>query len=301
MVKEKMNTRILRANLLLFTAAVVWGTTFVAQRIGMDYVGPLTYSGVRFAMGSLFLLPFVLRRRNLGAMTPNGTHGKWLPVWGGCLAGAAMAAGINLQQVGLVYTTAGKAGFITGLYVVIVPILMLFWRQRPGLGAWIGASLGAAGLYLMSVTEGFSLAPGDAWVLACAFVWACHVLIVGWLSPKMDSYILAFGQASVCALISLAVAVFTEDITLAGLKAAWLCLLYGGIMSVGVGFTLQVVGQKDSPPAHAAIILQLEAVVAALSGWIILNETMSSRALLGAGLMLAGMLLAQLWALRKQT
>lgn len=293
-----MNLKILKANVLLFTAAVVWGTTFVAQRAGMEHVGPLTYSGVRFALGALFLLPFMLRRRRLGAMTPQGHGYTWLPVWGGVLAGIVMAAGINLQQVGLVYTTAGKAGFITGLYVVFVPILGLFLKQRPGLGVWIGAPLGAAGLYLMSVTEGFSLASGDAWVLACAVAWAIHVLLLGWLSPRMDSYILAFGQAAVCSVLSLTAAFWTEDVSWAGCLAAWQYILYGGIMSVGVGFTLQVIGQKDSPPAHAAIILQLEAVVAAVSGWAILGEIMTVRALIGAALMLAGMLTAQLWVLR---
>ncbi|MEW5725978.1 MAG: DMT family transporter [Thermodesulfobacteriota bacterium] len=287
--------RILRANTLLFLAAVVWGCTFVAQRAGMDHLGPLGFTGLRFTLGALCLLPLAWLRRRVPP--PDFlSAGKWTWLWGGGLAGVIMFAGINLQQIGLVQTTAGNGGFITGLYVVIVPLMGLLWASRPGLGVWTGAVLGAVGLYLLSVTKGFRLTPGDGWVLACAFVWAIHVWILGWLSPRMDSCVLAFGQAAVCAVLSWIAALLWEEMTWAGVVAAWLPLLWGGFMSVAVGFTLQVMGQKDSPPAHAAIILSLESVVAAVSGRLLLQESMTSRALLGAGLMLAGMLIAQLWA-----
>lgn len=295
-----MNTRIAKANLLLFVAALVWGTTFVAQRVGMDHVGPLTFSGVRFLMGAVFLAPLAWFGAKRGVRTVPEVTGRWVPVWGTLVAGALMATGINLQQIGLVTTTAGKAAFITGLYVIIVPFLLVLWRRVPGPGVWIGAPLGVAGLYLMSVRESFTLAPGDGWVLACAVAWAFHVLYLGWISPRMNSFVLAFGQALTCAVLSLAVAVFTEDITLAGIRATLIPLLYGGVMSVGVGFTLQIIAQKDSPPAHAAIILQLEALIGAVSGWIFLGEVMSTRAIVGAALMLGGMLAAQLWALRER-
>jgi len=291
-----MEKKVFKANIFLFLAALVWGVTFVAQRAGMDHLGPFTYSGVRFALGALFLAPLAWRGYKLDSLRPFRPGGKWIVVWGGVLAGLAMAAGINFQQAGLVYTTAGKAGFITGLYVIIVPILGLFWSQRPGLGVWIGAPLAAVGLYFMSVTEGFSLAPGDALVLVCAFAWAGHILVLGWLSPRMNPYVLACGQAAVCSFLSLTIAAFTEDFSLPALWAARVPILWGSVMSVGIGFTLQVLGQKDSPPAHAAIIMQLEAVFAGLSGWLILGEIMSFRAVFGAGLMLAGMLTAQIWA-----
>jgi drug/metabolite transporter (DMT)-like permease len=295
-----MNFRVLKANLILFTAALVWGATFVAQRVGMDHVGPLTFTAVRFTLGALFLLPWAWFRRHRRYPGFEGSAGRWLPLWAGALAGTAMCAGINLQQIGLVSTTAGNAGFITGLYVIIVPILGFFLGHRPSLGVWIGAVLGAVGLYLLSVTSEFKLLPGDGWVLACAFAWAGHVWLVAWLSPKMDSYVLAFGQASVCALLSFIIALFTEEMSWAALAPAWLPILWGGLMSVGVGFTLQVIGQKNSPAAHAAIILSLEAVVAAISGWLILGETMGGRGAWGAGLMLSGMLIAQLWSMKKQ-
>ncbi|MFP4475790.1 MAG: DMT family transporter [Desulfatibacillaceae bacterium] len=293
-----MNTRVLRANILLFIAALVWGTTFVAQRVGMDHVGPLTFSGLRFLMGAVCLAPLAWYGAKRGVRTYPEVTGKWTPFWGIMGAGMLMALGINLQQIGLVVTTAGKAAFITGLYVIIVPFLGLIWRQKPGTGVWIGAPLGVAGLYLMSVQDSLSLAPGDGWVLACAFAWAVHVLYLGWISPRINSMVLAFGQALVCAILSLAIAAFTEDIVLSAIWATMVPLLYGGVMSVGVGFTLQIVAQRDSPPSHAAIILQLEAMIGAISGWIFLGETMSNRAIVGAALMLAGMLVAQLWALR---
>ncbi|MFH1138591.1 MAG: DMT family transporter [Pseudomonadota bacterium] len=290
-----MNTRVIRANILLFTAAVVWGTTFVAQRVGMDHLGPLSYTASRFTLGALVLLPLAWMRRGQKPPAVFGPPRPFTPVIGGLSAGLVMFAGINLQQVGLVETTAGNAGFITGLYVVFTPLLGLLGGIRPGGGVWLGGTLGAVGLYLLSVTDQFTLRPGDGWVLACAFCWAGHAWILGWFSPRMDSFVLAFGQTFVCAVLSWTAALFLEPLSLSAMLAGWIPIAYGGIMSAGVGFTLQVMGQKDSPPAHAVIILQLEAVVAAVSGWLILDESMSARAGLGALLMLAGMLTAQLW------
>jgi drug/metabolite transporter (DMT)-like permease len=215
-------------------------------------------------------------------------------ILGGGLAGFALFMGATLQQVGLVYTTAGKAGFITGLYVVIVPILGLFWKQQSGLGTWFGAILAAAGLYLLTITAQFTIALGDFLELAGAFFWAGHVLIIGWLSPRIDPIKLAFFQYTACSFLSLLTAVITEVITLHGLFLATLPIAYGGLISVGIAYTLQVVAQRYAHPAHAAIILSLEAVFAAFGGWLILGETLSSRGLIGCSLMLAGMLLSQL-------
>jgi drug/metabolite transporter (DMT)-like permease len=286
-----------KADSLLMLTAIIWGGAFVAQRVGMDFVGPLTFNGVRFALGALTLLPLVLRgnkNRGTGQDLDNNFSGKQA-ILGGGLAGLVLFAGASLQQVGLVYTTAGKAGFITGLYVVIVPILGMLWKQWPGRGASTGAVLAAVGLYFLSVTEEFNLAPGDAWELAGAFMWATHVLILGWLSPRVDVLKLACAQYAVCSCLSLLVAGHTETITVHGLAEATIPILYGGVMSVGIAYTLQVVAQKVAPPTHAAIILSLEAVFAALAGWLILGEVLTTRGLFGCGLMLAGMVVSQLW------
>ena len=286
----------LKGNVYLFLAAFAWGTTFVVQRTAMEHMGPFFYSGIRFFLGSVFLLPIAIYRvrGRRPSIWQREKQGKWLPIWGSCLSGMLICLGINLQQTGLIYTTAGNAGFITGLYVLIVPFLGLFFGFSVSLGVWIGAPLAAVGLYLLSVTEGFSLAPGDSLILAGAFVWAAQVMTVGLLSPKTDTVLLAFGQSFVCGVLSLIIAIVVEEITMDAVQAAWFEIAFGGIISVGVGFTLQVAGQKYSQPSHAAIIMQLEAVFAALSGWYVLNEVMSNRALSGAVLMLLGMLIAQL-------
>ena len=284
-----------KADSLLMLTAVIWGGAFVAQRAGMDHVGPLTFNGVRFMLGALTLLPFALRGARTTEVDRLPRVGSSQAILGGGLAGLVLFAGATFQQVGLVYTTAGKAGFITGLYVVIVPLLGTLWRQWPGRGGWSGAIIAAVGLYFLSVTEEFSLAPGDGWEIAGAFMWATHVLVLGWLSPRVDVMRLACAQYAVCCCLSLIVAGLTETITLDGMREATIPILYGGVMSVGIAYTLQVVAQRVAPPTHAAIILSLEAVFAALAGWLILGEALTSRGLLGCGLMLTGMLVAQLW------
>lgn len=287
-----MRARELRADGLLLLTALIWGAAFVAQRVGMDHVGPMTFNAVRFALGALVLLPLALRRPDVGNPSGMSTRGALL---GGLLAGLALFAGASFQQVGIIYTTAGNAGFITGLYVVVVPILGLIWKQRPGLGVWIGALLAAVGLYLLSITEDFRMNPGDLLMVVCAFCFAGHVLVIGWLAPKIPILRLSIMQYACCSVLSMLAAAFTEDIRLAGIIDAAVPLLYGGIMSVGVAYTLQALAQKDAPPAHASILLSLEGAFAALAGWLLLGELMTMRGLTGCGLMLLGMLLAQLW------
>ncbi|MBL0715251.1 MAG: DMT family transporter [Desulfosarcina sp.] len=292
-----MNTRTARADVLLLLTAIIWGFAFVAQRVGMEFVGPFTFNGVRFALGSLSLVPllFVLNRRAPQARRVLPATGLKTLLSGGGLAGLFLFAGASLQQVGLVYTTAGNAGFITGLYVVIVPIMGLALRQSTTTGTWLGALLAAAGLYFLSITEQFTIAWGDLLEVIGAFFWAAHVLIIGRLSPRMDALKLAITQFAVCAVLSLVTALAIETITWEGLRQAAIPILYGGLGSVGVAYTLQVVAQKDAPPAHAAIFLSMEAVFAAWGGWLLLREVLTARAVFGCGLMLAGMLLSQLW------
>ena len=297
-----MHARLLKADGLLMLTALIWGAAFVAQRLGMEHVGPFTFNGVRFALGALALQPLIWRmqatrkREGMTSDLHQGINPARL-IRCGLLAGCVLFAGAALQQVGIVYTTAGKAGFITGLYVVMVPLFGLFLRQRAGAGTWIGALAAAVGLYLLSVNEDFSIAYGDVLELIGAVFWAGHVLLIGRLSPGMDAtdaVKLASAQFATCSVLSLCVAVAVEPIALAGLARAAVPILYGGLMSVGIAYTLQVVAQRDANPAHAAIILSLEAVFAAVAGYFLLGEVLSLRALIGCGLMLGGMLVSQL-------
>lgn len=292
-----VKTNTFKSDTLLLLTAIIWGFAFVAQRVGMDYVGPFTFNGIRFALGSMVLIPFILRSNHESHphAKNEGFSSSGIILLGGGLAGLLLFAGASLQQVGLVYTTAGNAGFITGLYVVIVPILGLFFKQRANTGSWTGAVIAAFGLYFLSITEQFTIAFGDFLVLAGAFFWAGHVLIIGWLSPRMNPLKLALAQYTACSVLSLVTAIIMETITLNGIFQAAIPILYGGVLSVGIAYTLQVVAQRHAHPAHAAILLSLEAVFAAIGGWIILGETLSARGLFGCGLMLAGMLLSQLW------
>jgi drug/metabolite transporter (DMT)-like permease len=282
----------LRADLLMILTAAIWGTAFVAQRAGMNYIGPFTYNAVRFALGALSLIPFLFI--NTGEETSNHTVKTGRLVVSGLLAGALLFFGSSFQQVGLVTTTAGNAGFITGLYVILVPMLALFVGHRPGFGVWLGAVIAVAGLYFINETEGLHLSPGDSLVMVSALFFALHVLIIGWLSPQTSAVPLSIAQFAFCSLFSFIAAGFTEEIRFSGILEATIPILYGGVGSVGIAYTLQVVGQKNAPPGHAAIILSLESVFALLGGWLILSEAVPGTKLLGCFLMLAGMLSAQI-------
>ena len=280
-----------KADAILLFAAVIWGAAFVAQRAAMQHMGPLGFNGIRFALGTLVLLPVIWVWR--APVTADCATERRLYWRGGLLAGIVLFVGASLQQAGLVYTTAGKAGFITGLYVVGVPILGLLIGQRTPVLTWLGAGLAAVGLYLLSVSSRLEINPGDGLVLACAGVWAVHVLIIGRISPRTDPLCLAAVQFGVTAVLSLLAAAVFERITLTGIAAAKWAILYGGLCSVGIAYTLQVVGQRAAPPAHAAILLSFEAVFAALTGGWLLGEVLGPRELLGCGLMLAGILVSQ--------
>ncbi|NDV20456.1 EamA family transporter [Pseudodesulfovibrio sp. JC047] len=301
-----MNSRTLRADILLFITAVIWGLAFVAQRVGMDHVGPLTFNGIRFALGAVALIPLVVHMQKNRPTTSVGASGRKMLVGGGLL-GIALFVGASLQQMGLAgpvltqfgfeATTAGKAGFITGLYVVFVPIFGLLLAQKPGWGTWIGAGLAVVGMYFLSVTSDLTISFGDLLVLVSAVFWAGHVLLVGKLSPGLDAVDalkLSLIQFIACAFLSMVGAFATEEITLTGLIGAAPSIAYGGLMSVGVAYTLQVVAQRDAQPAHAAIILSLESVFGVIGGCLMLGEVLTMRALIGCGLMLVGMVLSQL-------
>lgn len=294
-----VKAKVLKSDAMLLLAAAIWGFAFVAQRVGMSHVGPFTFNAVRFALGAAVLLPFTFsqegRKRGRAAI-PSLSNSKQL-LYAGGLTGCVLFAAASLQQVGIVYTTAGKAGFITGLYVVIVPLLSLFMRQLPSAGAWIGAALATAGLYMLSIRSGFGISLGDSLVLGSAIFFALHVLVIGWLSRRMYPVRLAFLQFTTCSVLSFITAISTEAIALGDIAAAAIPILYAGGLSVGIAYTLQALSQREAPAAHAAIILSMEAVFAALGGSLLLGETLSSRGLTGCGLMLLGALVSKLSSL----
>ncbi|MBN1811857.1 MAG: DMT family transporter [Anaerolineae bacterium] len=289
-----------RADLTLLVVAIIWGSAFVAQRTGNEQVGPFTFNAVRFLVGSMVLLPILIWQRFRSKQTSAlpSTSPQKSNLWrSGLLLGLLLFGGASLQQLGLVTTTAGKGGFITGLYVVIVPLLLvLFWRDRIRWGNWVGAALAVVGLFLLSISlrEAFRIDPGDVWVLLGAFMWAMHVIAVGQLVPGQDPLKLAATQYTVCALLCAAAALVLEWGTWDGVLKATPSILYAGVFSTGLAYTGQVVAQRHAPAADAAIILSMESVFAVLSGWLALGETLTGQQLVGCALMFAGMLLAQL-------
>jgi len=294
-----LNRKVIKSDLLLLLTSAIWGFAFVAQRDAMDHIGPFLYNSLRFTLGCLVLLPFVLRKKTLFENSGEKSDPKLL-LKGGILAGVILFCGASLQQYGLVTTTAGKAGFITGLYVVIVPILAILWRQRVAGVTWAGAILAGAGLYLLSIRNGMNMETGDLLILIGAFVWAAHVHVIGLYSPKVDPLRMAFIQFAVTGILSILVTAILEPVIFASIIEAWLPVLYGGVMSAGIAFTLQIFAQREVPSSHAAIIMSSETVFAAFGGWLLLGETMDSRAILGCSLMLLGILVSQLYKLEKK-
>lgn len=280
------------SQLALLTASVIWGFAFVAQRAGMDHVGPFLFNGVRFLLGGLTLTPVLLaRKRKAPPVTPALSRRTLLL---GCLiTGTILFAAASLQQIAIVTTSAGKAGFITGLYVVLVPLLGLLRGQRAGKWVWLGSVLAAVGLYFLSIAGALRIETGDALLLGSALGWAIHVHLVGWLAARARPLVVAVAQFTICGALSLGVAFLSEPIIWENMfKAGW-AILYAGVLSSGIAYTFQVVGQRTIPPARAGIILSMEAVFAVVGGYLLLGESLTPRALLGCGLMLAGMILAQ--------
>ncbi len=289
-----MKSDTLKSDFVLIFTAVIWGMAFVAQRIGMDHIGPFTFNGLRFVLGSLSLLPVIFFTRNSKARKNNTGLIK-----SGTIAGIVLFFAISFQQVGMVYTTAGKAGFITGLYVVFVPVFAFLFKQgRTNTATWIGAILACIGMYFLSVTKNMTINKGDILVLMSGICFAFHLIVIGKYTNRFNTAWLSLAQCIVCSILSLLVAVIFETFILADILTVAFPIIYGGVFSVGIAYSLQIYGQKNSPASHAAIILSLEAVVAAIGGWIILNEVLSGRGLFGCTLMLSGMLVSQLFTKR---
>ena len=281
-----------QANLILLITALIWGFGFVAQRMGMDHLGPYAFNVCRFLVGALSLLPLLFFLRKNGSASSDFNRSFWKF---SIFAGFALFGGATLQQVGIQYTTVGKAGFITGLYVVIVPILGLCLRQKIGRWTVIGCLLAVLGLYFLSIKQDFSIGWGETLVLIGAFFWAVHVQVIGAANKRNLSPIkLALVQYLVCAALNLLLSLLFETFLFDQVILASGAILYAGIVSVGIAFTLQVIAQKKVDPSRAAIILNLEAVFAVLAGWLFFTELLTIKEWLGCSLMFLGMILSQM-------
>ncbi len=283
-----MNQRTLFADGLLVLTALIWGTAFVAQRMGMDHMEPWAFNAVRFLIGSFSVIPLLLWQQRSGSIFSKKT---WI---GGVALGVLLTAGAGLQQWGLVYTTAGKAAFITGLYLVFVPIMVLFLGQKTKRDTWAGITLALPGLALLTLDDNMSINKGDILEMTGAFFWAGHLILVDRLAARHNVIALAFIQFLTSSILCFGIAALFETWTFKQIQATAMPLLYVGIMSTGVAYTLQIIGQKSAPVAHASIILSLETVFAVIAGYLFLNEILSLKALAGCLLMLTGMLISQL-------
>ena len=296
--KENGRAKQLRGSLLLLLAAFIWGIAFVAQSVGMEYVGPFTFISIRFLLGGIVLLPVVaIGRKRMLPSQPVDKKGHKLLI-GGICCGFALLAASSLQQIGISHTTVGKAGFITALYIVFVPLFGIFFRRIPGVRVWIAVLMSALGLYLLCMKGSLQLSIGDTYVFLCAIAFSVHILLVDHFSGRVDPIQLSCLQFLVCG-IAAAVPMLFEAPNLTALCEAALPILYAGILSSGVAFTLQVVAQKDTNPTAASLIMSLESVFYVLAGWVLLGQRLSWREGVGCILMFAAMVLAQLPGKRK--
>ena len=298
--------RTFKSNLCLLGTALIWGFALVAQRDSMSVMGPFMYSAIRMFLGSAALVPvFIIseriKERSCGeerAAEQAKASGRTL-LKGGIIAGIVVFLSMNLQQVALVSTDAGKTAFITALYIVLVPIIGIFLKHRTNINNWIGAGLGVAGLFFLCVKSDFSVATGDILLLAGSLGWAAQIFIIDHFAPKVNAAKLISVQFFVAGLLSLTVALITETNTIEAVISSIPSLLYTGIMSSGIAYTLQAVGQKYANPATASVLLSTESLFGALAGFVFLNEVMSGRELLGCGLMMTAVIIAQLPARKK--
>lgn len=280
--------------------ALIWGCAFVAQSIGMEYIGPFTFNGLRSLLGAVVLLPVIaVTRRKKTEEQKKSENPKTLLI-GGICCGAALTAATSLQQIGLQYTSAGKAGFITALYILIVPIMGLFLGKKAGMKVWMGVVLAVIGMYLLCIKEGFTISKGDFLIFLCAIIFSVHILVIDHFSPKVDGVCLSCLQFFICGAICSVFMFAIEKPSLDAVLAAWMPIGYAGVFSCGVAYTLQIIAQKNVAPTVASLLLSLESVFSMLAGWVILGERMSGRELFGCFLVFAAVILAQLPEMQKK-
>ena len=284
---------------LLFTAAFIWGTAFVAQSVGMEYLGPFGFNGIRNFVGSLALLPciFLLNKinRRSEAVEQNEQQRDRKVLWiGGICCGLCLFVASTLQQIGMQYTSVGKCGFITAFYIVLVPVFGIFLKKKVGWKVWMAVALAVVGLYFLCITDGFSLGKGDIYIFLCAVVYTMHILVIDHFSPLVDGIKMSCIQFFTCSILSAVCMALFETVNVSNLLHAWIPILYAGILSSGVGYTLQIIGQKGLNPTMASLLMSLESVFSVLAGWIFLHQALSGRELSGCILMFAAIVLVQL-------
>ncbi len=280
--------------LMLLTSAIIWGMAFVAQSIGMGYVETFTFNGIRMILGALTLLPLILiRRKNHADQTISGKGSKKDLILGSLISGTFLGIATNLQQIGLMYTSVGKAGFITAMYIIFVPVLHIFMGKKEGRNTWIAVALSCVGLYLLCNLSSLSFNVGDRFELLCAVFFACQILTVDHYAPLVDGVQLSAGQFLVCGLSSLVLMFAVEHPQLNQIWAARMSILYTGIFSSGVAYTLQILGQRRLEPAKASLIMCLESPISAIGGWLILRQVLSVKELLGCVFMFAAIIISQ--------
>lgn len=287
----------IRNTILLFLTAFIWGTAFVAQSVGTDYLGPFTFNCVRSLIGGVVLIPCIWLLRKIAPSEKreeSKAEDKRLLIVGGVLCGVLLCLASNFQQMGIAYTTVGKAGFITAFYIIIVPILGLFIKKKCAPSVWIGVVLALVGLYFLCITEEFSVGKGDALVFVCALLFAIHILVIDHFTELVDGVKMSCIQFFVCSFLSGIPMFLSENPKISDIIAAWQPLLYAGILSCGVAYTLQIVGQKGINPTVASLILSLESVISVLAGMVVLQQHLSKREVAGCVLMFCAIILAQL-------
>ncbi len=281
----------------LLLTAFIWGVAFVAQSVGMDYIGPFTFNCVRSIIGGLVLIPlvFIFGKKTKADRTEEQTKEyKKNTVIGGICCGVCLCVASNFQQFGIMYTTVGKAGFITALYIIIVPILGIFMKKKVAPIVWISSVIAVIGFYLLSISGQVSISKGDILVLICAVLFSVHILVIDYFSPKGEGVTISCIQFFTSGILCGIMMFLFENPQIGDILAAYLPILYAGVMSCGVAYTLQIVGQKNMDPTVASLILSLESVFSALAGWLILGQGLSSKELAGCALVFVAVLLAQM-------
>lgn len=283
----------LYGSMCLMVGTFIWGSAFIAQSVGMDYIGPFTFQAIRCGLAVIFLLPviFLFDRDKKSYWKTWKNPRLWKT---GLVCGVALFIASGLQQVGLVYTTAGKAGFITAMYIVFVPILGIVFRKRPPFTAWISVALAVVGLYLLSCVGAARINQGDLLLMICAIAFAVQITLIDRLAGTLDGLRLNCIQSLVCSLLSALVMFFTEAPDMGNIISSWLPLAYAGILSMGVAYSLQIIGQRHVEPTPASLIMSLESVFAAVFGWLLLHETMTPVELIGCALVFAAVILSQI-------